>query len=1071
MKTIARIIICSFFLVLVTSCLKEETILDVAQYELIARMETDARTKTSLSSLQDGMYYPLWSAGDEIAVYLDGKNDPEKFTLSAGEGTTEASFKGVSDGQSYYAVYPFNAARTMQNGEIQLVLPEKQQYVAGSFGQGAYPMIGAGADGVIEFKNLCAIMKISIKGQGEIRSITLTAKDTTALLSGLASVAADYENEPILKIKGGGSNSVVLECGDVVLSKDTVTDFHIVIPAQTYKGGFEISVDAYTEVVKKNIDSDLEFKRSQIRHLKKLELAANIDEHQMRLAKEKAALIAFYKALDGDNWTKKENWCSDEPVGKWEGVTVNERTGYVRKISISNGNLSGTLPDELVELSDLFGLNIYKANLSGDVLKKISKLKKLSSLILNSCNISGEIPPELCDLTCLTWLSLNNNNLSGAIPENIGNLAMLEIIDISINNITGEIPESIGNLTELTTLDLSANSISGKIPPSIVNLRKLREMDLRSNALSGKIPEEMSELKSLESLLLSYNSFSGSIPQFIAEYPNIKKLSLDRNKFSGILPEKFQYMHLWPEQWGNIISFNEALDWSNVIIPAPEFDVIDVYGNRLNSEEIFKNNKCVIIVNWIRTGNVWGEGFSHDMMIELNRLYELYHEKGLEIIGFCYSNVVGQSVEGMKDVINEYGIKWPNFMASENNFFSYDGIPFDLYAISPYPYPGTPSIIAANSNKEIGYYHSDYVLPVDFNVKYYVAEQLGLELDHYVSKEYSEDGTTVQLQKASEGKGINIVLMGDGYSDRQIADGTYKADMEYAYSNLFTKEPYKSFKNMFNVSYVNVVSATEGFEHNNTALSCGFGDGTLVYGNDKKCFGYAQRVVDEDKMDETMVVVVLNSSNYAGTCYMYYPTGSGTDYGKGSAVAYFPKGSDIETFAQLLHHEANGHGFSKLADEYAYEEMGTITANEVENTKNQQSLYGWWKNIDFTNDPAQVRWKKFLEDSRYANEGLGIFEGGSTYWSGVWRPTENSIMRYNKGEFNAPSREAIYYRIHKLAYGEEWQYDYEKFAEYDAINRKGASSAATKSYVLPLKPQPALHPPVIVGKNWREAGN
>jgi len=79
-------------------------------------------------------------------------------------------------------------------------------------------------------------------------------------------------------------------------------------------------------------------------------------------------------------------------------------------------------------------------------------------------------------------------------------------------------------------------------------------------------------------------------------------------------------------------------------------------------------------------------------------------------------------------------------------------------------------------------------------------------------------------------------------------------------------------------------------------------------------------------------------------------------------------------------------------------------------------------------------------------------------------------MRHNRGEFNAPSREAIYYRIHKLAYGDDWKYDYEKFVEYDAVNRK-SQAASTKSYVLPLKPQPALHPPVVVGKNWREAGN
>ena len=50
-------------------------------------------------------------------------------------------------------------------------------------------------------------------------------------------------------------------------------------------------------------------------------------------------------------------------------------------------------------------------------------------------------------------------------------------------------------------------------------------------------------------------------------------------------------------------------------------------------------------------------------------------------------------------------------------------------------------------------------------------------------------------------------------------------------------------------------------------------------------------------------------------------------------------------------------------------------------------------------------------------------------------PTEDSMMNSNKGKFNAPSREAIYYRIHKLAYGTSWKYDYETFVSWDAKNR------------------------------------
>ena len=336
-------------------------------------------------------------------------------------------------------------------------------------------------------------------------------------------------------------------------------------------------------------------------------------------------------------------------------------------------------------------------------------------------------------------------------------------------------------------------------------------------------------------------------------------------------------------------------------------------------------------------------------------------------------------------------------------------------------------------------------------------------IDYYYSTDYSQDGKVVTLQKAARGNGIDVVLMGDAFSDRQIADGTYMKAMQTMANNLFSEEPYKSFKDMFNVYVVNVVSATEGYEYGNTALSGFFGSGTYVGGNDNLCFQYALNAISEERMDEALIVVAMNKDAYAGTCFMYYPeTVTGT-YGSGPSVAYFPTSSDAATLSGLVLHEAGGHGFSKLADEYDY--GTTISAEEVYYTKQQQVDWGWWKNVDFTGDPSAVRWNYFLSDSRYANDGLGVFQGGLTHSFGVWRPTENSIMRYNTGGFNAPSREAIYYRIHKLAYGDSWQYNYEDFVKYDEINRKAAAPArvyAPSTYT-------PTHPPVVVNKSWRDA--
>lgn len=338
----------------------------------------------------------------------------------------------------------------------------------------------------------------------------------------------------------------------------------------------------------------------------------------------------------------------------------------------------------------------------------------------------------------------------------------------------------------------------------------------------------------------------------------------------------------------------------------------------------------------------------------------------------------------------------------------------------------------------------------------------------YISSDFSEDGKKATIQNAVIGGGIDIILMGDGFSDRQIADGTYAGVMQDAMNAFFAEEPYKSFKDYFNVYSVNVVSMTEGYEHSGQALGTGHGDATYVYGNDAKVIEYAKKAISEDKLDDAVIIVMMNEDAYAGTCYMYDPVDR--DYGRGTAIAYFPTNSITENFNGLVLHEAGGHGFAKLADEYAYEYNGAITQEAIDANKVNEP-YGWWKNVDFTSDPTKVKWSTFISDSRYTNENIGCYEGGLTYWSGVWRPTEESIMRYNTGGFNAPSRYAIWYRINKLAFGDSWNGTYEDFVEYDAINRTPSAVArrtqSRRNYV--ENPLPQLAPPVVVGHSWREA--
>ena len=313
------------------------------------------------------------------------------------------------------------------------------------------------------------------------------------------------------------------------------------------------------------------------------------------------------------------------------------------------------------------------------------------------------------------------------------------------------------------------------------------------------------------------------------------------------------------------------------------------------------------------------------------------------------------------------------------------------------------------------------------------------EPDFYLSSDYSREGEVTVYQRASEGNGIDIVFMGDADSARQVADGQYRNDMEACVGQFFAVEPYKSFRHLFNIYFVTTVSATEGYELGGRSLGTHFGNGAFMGGNDTKCFDLARKAVrDDQRMDEVLILVcgfqdLSGVVHMAGSCNFFEPTTwTGRDYACGPAVTYFTRTD--ESFVgtgETLRHEAGGHGFAKLADEYHY--AGTVSSSDKELIR-KRSAYRWYSNIDITSDRSQVKWAQFLADERYKDE-VGMYEGGFTYERGVWRPTERSIMLDNRGTFNAPSRYIIWYRIHKLAYGSSWNGTYEDFVAYDAINR------------------------------------
>ena len=226
---------------------------------------------------------------------------------------------------------------------------------------------------------------------------------------------------------------------------------------------------------------------------------------------DRLALVALYNATDGANWLKSDNWLTDAPLNDWHGVDT-DSTGRVVSLFLYDNQLSGTIPPELGNLTNLEFLNVGTNQLSGTIPPELGNLTNLDILSLATNQLSGTIPPELGRLSNLTELVLATNPLSGTIPPELGNLSNLEVLVLGTNQLSGTIPPELGSLSNLTVLFLFDNQLSGTIPPELGNLTNLTALVLATNQLSGTIPPELGNLTKLRWLYLAENGFTGCIP-------------------------------------------------------------------------------------------------------------------------------------------------------------------------------------------------------------------------------------------------------------------------------------------------------------------------------------------------------------------------------------------------------------------------------------------------------------------------------------------------------------------------------------------------------------------------------
>lgn len=297
--------------------------------------------------------------------------------------------------------------------------------------------------------------------------------------------------------------------------------------------------------------------------------------------------------------------------------------------------------------------------------------------------------------------------------------------------------------------------------------------------------------------------------------------------------------------------------------------------------------------------------------------------------------------------------------------------------------------------------------------------------------EYGED-EWITLQKATKGNngGINIVLLGDGFNAKDIASGKYLNDIKQEVEYFFGIEPYKTYRDYFNVYTAIPLSTESGVGTVNTIrynrFNTTFTGGVGLKADYDEVFDYAlgAPTVNKGNLNQTLIIMVPNSTDYGGICQMWED---------GSAIAFCPQstyGYPLDTRG-VIQHEAGGHGFGKLGDEYIYHNAfidfcDCTCCGHVLEFNGAKSL-GWYDNLELTGKMHSVGWSHLIFDDRYSDI-VDIYEGGYMHNRGVFRSEPNSCMNNDIPYYSTISRESIVKRIKAYA-GET--YSFEDFVKND----------------------------------------
>lgn len=760
--------------------------------------------------------------------------------------------------------------------------------------------------------------------------------------------------------------------------------------------------------------------------VKNLKVSGTIDRRDFEMMRTEMATLQSLNLREVEIAEYGDYAANEIPNGAFNGKSTLIRFAFPEDITrigdnaFSGTNLSGSLiiPNGVTEIGFLA---FYECPLNGTLTLSRSLVKISYSAFYGCTGLSGNLkfPSSVKVIGDSAFYDCGGLTGNLQLPENLVELGSYTFWNCRGFSGSLTIPRGITKIEPCCFYGCSGLNGQLNLPKDLTEIRK---SSFRSCKFRGplQLPENLTVIGEGA---FSYNAFSGELklPQGLAVLGN--EAFLSNSRLTGVIELPEELISVSADLFSNCSNLEGVIISKNV-----EFIRENAFSNCFQLNSIVCEAQNPPQLDATAFNGVAKDNFTVEVPEESVNSYSTA-PGWMEFKRFAAHRDFSIS-RNLFRTLNASLAKTLVLRAPSGEAWSVESKP-DWVTVEPMSGTGKVevTVTVADQPKGAGYREGEVVFLLDG--KDYRTRTKVEQYDY----EYG-DGEVLTVQTATKGAGVDLVFMGDCFDAKDISEGKYLDAVNEAIGYFFAVEPYKTYRDYFNVYTVFGLSPDSGVGDVNTIREAKFGSAYALGGitpDERTCFEYACKAptVTEDRINRTLITLIENTADYGGITYMW---------GDGSAIACCPMSEDIYPydFRGLVQHEAGGHGFGKLGDEYIYhnefiQTCGCGCCPHVDEFNANKSR-GWYENLSLTGNMYDVPWSHLIFDPQYSNL-VDIYEGGYMHMRGVFRSEPNSCMNNNIPYFSAISREAIVKRIKEYA-GES--YSFEEFKTLDVLDASTA---------------------------------